>query len=93
MWAAKRHGSPAWVVVGRESGCERRNHMFRRLSKAPMVTKIEFGGWEIELAEGVEVTTPSTTHLMGLPHHRSPLAFSYLPTFAPILQNVAHIPR
>jgi len=28
MWAAKRHGSPAWVVVGKESGCERRNHMF-----------------------------------------------------------------
>ena len=93
MWAAKRHVSPALVVVGRERGCGRRNHMFRRLSKVPVATKNEFGGCEIEIVEGVVISTPSETHLTGLPHHGSPLPFSYPPTSAPLLKNAAHIPR
>jgi len=60
---------------GRERGCGRRNHIFRRLSKVPVVTKREFGGCEIKIAEGVVVSTPSATHLLGLPHHGSPLVF------------------
>jgi hypothetical protein len=60
---------------GRERGCVRRNHMFRRLSKASVVTKDEFGACKIEIAEGVVVLTPSATHLLGLPHHGSPLLF------------------
>jgi len=53
----------------------------------------EFGCCELEIAEGVIVSTPSTTHLTGLPHHGSPPQFSYPPKSAPLLQNVAHIPR
>jgi len=67
MWAAKRLVSPAWVVVGMETGCGRRNDTFRRLSKVPVVTKNEFGGCKIEIAEGVVISTPSVTHLLGLP--------------------------
>jgi hypothetical protein len=76
MWEAKRHVLQAWVVVGRGRGCGRRNHMFRRLSKVPVVTKYEFRGCKIEIAEGVAISTPSTTHLTDLPYHGSPLAFS-----------------
>ena len=86
----RRLVSPAGVVVRRERGCGRRNHMFRQISKVPVVTKNEFGGHEIEIAEGVVISTPSATHLLGLPYHGSPLSFSYPPTSAPIL---AHIPR
>jgi len=68
MWAAKRHVSPAWVVVGRERGCGHRNVSSRRLSKVPVVTKNEFGGCEIEIAEGDVISTPSATHLTGLPY-------------------------
>ena len=93
MWAAKRLVSPALVIVGRERGCGRRNHMFRWLLKVPVVTKNEFRSREIEIAEGIVVSTPSATHLTGLPHHGSPLQFSYPPISAPFLQNVAHIPR
>jgi hypothetical protein len=93
MWAAKRHISPAWVVVGKERGSEHRKDTFRRLSKGPVVTKNEFGCSKIEIVEGVVVSTPSPTHLTGLPYHGSPLAFSYPPTSAPLVQNVAHIPR
>jgi len=39
MWAAKHVVSPAWVVGVRESGCGRRSDIFRRLSKAPVLTK------------------------------------------------------
>ena len=66
MWAAKRHVSLAWVVVGRERGCGRRNASLRRLSNVPVVTKNEFGSCEIEIAEGVVISTPSATHLTGL---------------------------
>ena len=55
MWAAKRHVSPAGVVVGRERGCGRRNHMFRRLLKVLVIAKNELGGREIEIAEGVVI--------------------------------------
>ena len=78
---------------GGERGCGRRKHMFRRLSKVPIVTKNEFGGREIGITEGVVISTPSATHLLGLPYHGSPLSFSHPPTSAPLLQNVAHIPR
>ena len=67
MWAAKHVVSLAWVVGVRESGCGRRSDIFRRLSKAPVLTKNEFGRWEIEIAEGVVISTPSATHLVGLP--------------------------
>ena len=67
MWAAKHVVSPAWVVGVRESGCGRRSDIFRRLSKAPVLTKNEFGRCEIEIAEGVVISTPSATHLVGLP--------------------------
>ena len=93
MWAAKRHISPAWVVVGKEMGSGRRNDTFRRLLKGPVVTKNEFVCSKIEIVEGVVVSTPSPMHLTGLPHHGSPLVFSYPPTSAPLLRNLAHIPR
>ena len=67
MWGAKHVVSLAWVVVGRERGCGRQNHMFRWLSKVPVVTKNEFDGCEIEIADGVVISTPSATHLTGLP--------------------------
>jgi len=60
---------------GGERRCGRRNHTFRQLSKVPVVTKNEFGACEIEIAEGVVISTPSATHLTGLPHHGSPLMF------------------
>ena len=69
----QRHVSPAWVGAGRERGCGCRNHTFRRLSKVPVVTKNEFGGREIEIAEGVVISTPPATHLLGLPYQGSPL--------------------
>ena len=69
MWAAKRHVSPAWVVVGRERRFGRRNNMFRRLSKGPVVTKNEFGCCKIEIVEDVVISTPSVTHLVGRPYH------------------------
>ena len=48
--------------------------MFRRL-KVLVVTKNEFGACEIEIAEGVVISTPSATHLLGLPYPGSPLSF------------------
>ena len=93
MWAAKRHVSEAWVISGRERGCGRQKHVFRRLSKVPVVTRNEFSGCEIEIAEGVVISTPSATHRVGLPHQGSPLAFSYPSRSAPLLRNAAHIPR
>ena len=95
MWAAKRHVSLAWVVVRRERRCGRRNNMFPWLSKGPVVvvTKNEFGCCKIEIVEDVAILTPSVTHLVGLPHQGSPLSFSYPSTSAPLLRNLAHIPR
>ena len=78
---------------GRERGCGRRNHKFRRLSKVPVVTNYQFGTCEMEIAEGVVFSTPSATHLLGLPYHGSPLSFSHPSTSAPFLRNIAHIPR
>ena len=89
--AAKHVVSPAWVVVRRETGCERRRNFGG--SKVLVVTKNEFGACEIEIAEGVVISTPSATHLLGLPYPESPLSLSFPPTSAPLLQNVAHIPR
>ena len=40
MWAAQRHISPAYVVVGKERGSGHRKDKFRRLSKGPVVTKM-----------------------------------------------------
>jgi hypothetical protein len=93
MWAAKRLVSPAWVVVGRERGCGRRNDKFQRLSEVPIVTEYELRGCESEMTGGVVISTPSPTHLTGLPHNGSPLQFSYPSTSIPLLQNLAHIPR
>ena len=67
--------------------------MFCRFSKAPVLTKTEFGGCEIEIAEGVVISTPSATHLVGLPHQGPPLSFSYPSISAPLLRNVVHNPR
>ena len=89
----RRNVSPDGVVVGRERGCGHRNHMLRWLLKVLVIAKNELGGREIEVAEGVVISTPSTTYLLGLPYHGSPLSFSYPPTSAPLLQIVAHIPR
>jgi len=80
------------AMNGRERGCVRRNHMFRRLSKASVIAKDELAACEIEFAEGVVVSTPSATHLLGLPHHGSPLSFSHPSASAPFLRNIAHIP-
>ena len=60
---------------GGDMGGGRRNHTFRRLSKVPVVTNYQFGACEIEIAEGVVFSTLSATHLLGLPHHGSPLMF------------------
>jgi len=69
---------------GRERGCVRRNHMFRRLLKASVVAKDELGACEIEFAEGVVISTRSATHLLGSPLSRvSPIIlapFHILPT-------------
>ena len=67
--------------------------MFRQLSKAPVLTKTEFGGCEIEIAQGVVISTPSVTHLVGLPDQGPPLSFSYPSISAPLLRNVVHNPR
>jgi len=93
MCAAKRLVSPARVVVGRERGFGRRNDIFQRLLKVPVVTKYQLRGCESEMTGGVVILTPSPAHLTGLPHQGSPLEFSYPSTFIPLLQNVAHIPR
>ena len=85
--------SPAWVVVRRERGCGHQNHMFQQLSKVPVVTKNEFDGHKIEIAENVVLSTPSTIHLLGLPYQGSSLSFSHPPTSALFLQNIAHIPQ
>jgi len=81
MWAAKRLVSPALVIVGRERECGHQNHIFQWLLKVTVVTKNEFGGCEIEIAEGIVISTSSAMHLMGLPswvsHHGSPLLFSW----------------
>jgi len=53
------------VVVVMGGGFGRRNNMLCRLSNAPVLTKIECGHCEIELAEGVAISTPSATHLVG----------------------------
>ena len=88
IWAAKPKFSPALVIVERERECGRRNHTFRRLSKVPVVIEYEFTGCEIEIAEGCR-------HFDALPDapDGSPLLFSFPPTSALFLQNVAHIPR
>jgi hypothetical protein len=57
----------------------------------PVLTRNELGVREIEIAEGVVVSTPSVTHLLGLPHHGSPLAFSHPFKIALFLRNKAHI--
>ena len=93
MWAANRHVSLACVVVVRESGSGRRNHMFRCLSKRLYSQKNEFGGCKIEIPEDVVISTPSATHHVGLLHQGPSLAFSYPSASTPPLRNVAHIPR
>ena len=85
--------SLAWVVGGMERGCGHQNDMFQQLSKVPVVTKYEFGGCEIEIAEGVVISTPSATHLTGLPHQGSLLSFLCPSTSAPLPRNAAHISR
>ena len=81
MWAAKRHVSPAWVVVERERDCGRRNNMFRRLSKGPVVTKNEFGVLQNRNCGKCRHFDTFRDALRG-----SPLSFSYLSTST-------HIPR
>ena len=93
IWAAKPIFSPALVIVERERECGRRNHMFRRLSKVPVVIKYEFTGCEIEIAEGCRHFDALPDAPDGSPLSRVPLLFSFPPTSAPFLQNVAHIPR
>jgi len=66
--AEKRHVSPALVVIGRESGSG-------RISKGPVLTKDEYWGCEIEIAEGVMISTPYAMHLVGLLHQGSPATF------------------
>jgi hypothetical protein len=76
-----------------ESGCGWRNIVLRRFSKVPVLKSTEFGSCKIETTEGVVISTPSATHLIGLPHQGSPLSFSYPSISAPLLRNVAHNPR
>ena len=79
-WRFRRYGVAAVVVMEsggersgfaalggcrEESGCGRRKNMFRWLWRTPVLPKNEFGGWEIEMAEGVLIWTPSATHLVG----------------------------
>jgi hypothetical protein len=93
MWAAKRHVSPALVVIGKENRCGLRNDKFPWLSKGPVLAKGEFWGLEIEITGGVVISTPSATHLPGLPHQWTSLAFSYPVTSAPLLRNKVYSPR
>ena len=80
------------VVVVREGRRWWRN-IFYRLTKGPALAMNEFGAREIEIVEGVALSTPSATHLMGLPHQGSPRPCSYPSTFAPVLRNKAHVSR
>ena len=40
--------------------------------KGPVIAIDELGVREIKIAEGVAISTPSVTHLVGLPHQGSP---------------------
>ena len=42
---------------------------------------------EIEILEDVVISTPSPTHLMGVPHQGSPLSFSYRSKSAPSFET------
>jgi len=86
-------GAHVGVVFVWEEGCGRRNDIFPRLMKKPGLTINELGVPEIEIAEGVVVSTPSVTHLVGLPHQGSPLPYSDPSTLALFLPNKAHISR
>ena len=67
--------------------------MLRRFSKAPVFTETEFAGYKIEITEGVVISTPSATNLLGLPHQGSPLSFSYRSISALLLRYAAHNTR
>ena len=56
--------------------------MFRWLSKASVLTKNEFGRDEIKIPQGVVLSTPSPTHLTGLPPQGSRLKSSYPSTYS-----------
>jgi len=94
-WQLGRYGVRAHVgvVVVWEEGCGRRNNMFHRLTMRPVFTINELDVRDIEIAEGVVISTPSVTHLVGLPHQGSPLACSDPSTLAFSLRNKAHISR
>jgi len=94
-WQLGRYGVRAHVgvVVVWEEGCGRRNEMFRRLTMRPVLTINEFDVREMEIVEGVVISTPSVTHLVGLPYQGSPLACSDPSTLAFFLRNKAHISR
>ena len=64
------------MVIGRESGSG-------LISKGPVLTKDEFWGCEIEIAEGVMISTPSATHLVGLHCQRQVLPESGASAFLP----------
>ena len=56
--------------------CREEDRIFRRVSKAPVPTQNEFMAREIEIVEGVVISTPSATRT--LPH--PPRSFETKPT-------------
>lgn len=62
------------------------------LMKGPVLATNEFKVCKIEIAEGVVVSTPSATYLMGLLHQGTPLTFSCPFTSALALRNKVHSP-
>ena len=70
-----------------EEGCGQRNDIFRRLTKGPVIAINELGVREIKIAEGVAISTPSVTHLVGLPHQGCPLLYSDPSTLALFLRT------
>ena len=58
------------------SRCHEEDWMFRQLSKVPALTRNEFMACEIEIVEGVVISTPSTTHTFPHP----PSSFETKPT-------------
>ena len=64
-----------------------------RLTKTSVLTINELGICEIEIAEGVVLSTPSVTHLVGLLHQGFPLVYSDSSKLALFLRNKAHISR
>ena len=71
------------------SRCGRQKRYFSPAFENVYWQKNKFHGHKLEIAQGVVLSTPSATHLVGLPHQGSPLPYfdpSTLATIPPLLQ-------